>query len=192
MMTSIAANNDSAIIAARPQAVQLVPNGAPVAPSAKSEGVSFSDVLDAVNPLQHIPVVSSVYRAATGSSISAIAQIAGGALFGGLAGGVISGVVASVADVAVKEISGKNVAEHVVATLNDAVSSESPKNGVALIAMEGQNFSTGNEKQVALNDQARDAATLILRNDINAEKVAGQYQRAQTLDVANKLLVANL
>ena len=38
---------------------------------AKQEGgISFSDVLDIVNPLQHIPVVSTVYRMITSGQIS--------------------------------------------------------------------------------------------------------------------------
>src|ERR1700722_4577543 len=31
---------------------------------------TFADFLDAINPLQHIPVVSSVYRQATGETIN--------------------------------------------------------------------------------------------------------------------------
>ena len=33
--------------------------------------VSFFDFLDIINPLQHIPIVSSLYRAATGESSTA-------------------------------------------------------------------------------------------------------------------------
>ena len=36
----------------------------------KEGSISFSDVLDIVNPLQHISVVSTVYRMITGGHIS--------------------------------------------------------------------------------------------------------------------------
>lgn len=57
---------------------------------------SFSDMLDAVNPLQHIPVLSDVYREISGDGISAGASLAGGALFGGPLGflGAVIGQVA--------------------------------------------------------------------------------------------------
>ncbi len=47
------------------------------------EAPSFKDALDTINPLQHIPVVSTVYQAMTGDMPSSGAKIAGGALFGG-------------------------------------------------------------------------------------------------------------
>ena len=34
------------------------------------EGVSFDSLLDVVNPLQQLPVVSTIYRAVTGDTIS--------------------------------------------------------------------------------------------------------------------------
>ena len=57
-----------------------------------------------INPLQHIPVVSSIYRAITGDEISPAARLAGGALFGGpigLAGAYVSGVVEDAADTSI-------------------------------------------------------------------------------------------
>lgn len=48
---------------------------------------SFWDMLDVINPLQHIPVLSKLYRAATGDEIGSVSNIIGGALFGGPIGG---------------------------------------------------------------------------------------------------------
>ncbi|HCZ12942.1 MAG TPA: hypothetical protein DHV16_12065, partial [Nitrospiraceae bacterium] len=53
-------------------------------------GVSFGDILDIVNPLQHIPVVSTVYRSETGDKISPGSRIIGGAIFGQLFGLIAS------------------------------------------------------------------------------------------------------
>lgn len=47
---------------------------------------SFWDVLDIVNPLQHIPVVGNIYRSITGDEISNVARVAGDALYGGVVG----------------------------------------------------------------------------------------------------------
>ncbi|MEQ8427368.1 MAG: hypothetical protein RLT87_12835 [Gammaproteobacteria bacterium] len=55
----------------------------------------FADLLDIINPLQHIPLVGSIYRHITGDEIKPVMKIAGGALFGGPLGAAIS--VASVA-----------------------------------------------------------------------------------------------
>lgn len=78
----------------------------------KAGGLSFGDVLDTLNPLQHIPVVSSIYRELTGDTISPGARVAGGALYGGPIG-----LVASVFDAAVEAVSGSDLGEHVIATL---------------------------------------------------------------------------
>jgi hypothetical protein len=47
------------------------------------DGLTLGDVVDIVNPLQHIPIVSAVYRYVTGDEISPGAELAGGTLYGG-------------------------------------------------------------------------------------------------------------
>ena len=49
----------------------------------EGEGLSFNDLIDTLNPLQHIPVISEIYRGLTGDRISPQARIAGGTLYGG-------------------------------------------------------------------------------------------------------------
>lgn len=73
---------------------------------------SFKDLLAIINPLQHIPVVGTIYRAVTGDEIAAMPSIIGGAIFGGPVG-----LVLSLADNAIKGETGKNVGETVVAGL---------------------------------------------------------------------------
>ncbi len=76
------------------------------------DGFTFGDLLDIINPLQHIPVVSTVYRAITGDKIDAGARIIGGGLFGGpigLAVSMVSGMV--------EETTGKDPGEHALAAL---------------------------------------------------------------------------
>ena len=45
--------------------------------------LTFLDIVDAINPLQHIPVISSIYRNISGDSISEVPKFVGGALYGG-------------------------------------------------------------------------------------------------------------
>mgnify|MGYP000149013180 CR=1 FL=1 len=56
----------------------------------KEGGPSFSDFIDLINPLQHIPVVSNIYQQETGDTMGALAKIAGAAVLGGPIGGAIA------------------------------------------------------------------------------------------------------
>jgi hypothetical protein len=63
----------------------------------------FHHMLDVVNPLQHLPVIGTIYRAITGEHLDAFEKIAGDTLYGGL-----WGAVSSIADVAFEAITGKS------------------------------------------------------------------------------------
>jgi hypothetical protein len=73
---------------------------------------SFADLLDTINPLQHIPVISNIYRGLTGDTLSAGAQIIGGALFGGPIG-----LIASIAGSIIEQQTGKDIAANVFAAV---------------------------------------------------------------------------
>ena len=85
-----------------------------VASAAKPDdsGFSFADFLDIVNPFQHIPVVSTLYRSITGDEIGTPEKIAGDTLYGGAIG-----FITSLADTAFKSITGKDVGDTVLAFL---------------------------------------------------------------------------
>lgn len=76
------------------------------------DGMRFGDLLDTINPLQHIPGVSTVYRALTGDTISPASRIAGGGLFGGPIG-FLSGLFNTV----VEGATGRDVGGHMLAML---------------------------------------------------------------------------
>ena len=78
------------------------------------DGPSFSDVLDIINPLQHIPIINTIYQNLTGDSQGAVASVIGGALWGGPIG-----LGCAVADLAVQDSTGKNVGDNVVALFSD-------------------------------------------------------------------------
>lgn len=74
------------------------------------EPFGFFDLLDMINPLQHIPVVSQLYRELTGDSIKPVAQVIGGGVFAGPAGAA-GGLV----NVIIEEETGKDLAGNAVA-----------------------------------------------------------------------------
>lgn len=76
------------------------------------DGFTFGDFLDIINPLQHIPIVNTVYRAITGDKIDPGSRLAGGGLFGGPIG-----LVASLVSGMVEESTGKDPGEHALAAL---------------------------------------------------------------------------
>ena len=74
--------------------------------------LSFADLVDTLNPLQHIPVVSELYRSVTGDKISPHARIAGGTLYGGPVG-----AVASVMSLAISGNDEKGVGDKLLASM---------------------------------------------------------------------------
>lgn len=74
------------------------------------DGFSFLDFVDVINPLQHIPVVSTAYRSITGDEIDPGSRLAGGTLFGGPIG-----LAASAFNVVLEHNTGKDTGEHVLA-----------------------------------------------------------------------------
>jgi hypothetical protein len=70
----------------------------------------FHHILDIINPLQHLPIIGTIYRAATGERLDPVEKIGGSALYGGL-----WGAVTAVADVAFEAITGKSVEDTVMA-----------------------------------------------------------------------------
>ena len=79
----------------------------------------FSDFIDIVNPLHHIPLVNYAYREMTGDTIRRIGNIVGGAIFGGPVGAA-SGLVNTV----IQEETGKDLGANVLAL---AKSGEMPR-----------------------------------------------------------------
>jgi len=77
---------------------------------AGASGFSFHDLLSIINPLQHIPVIGTLYRAITGDTIGAPEKIAGDTLYGGL-----WGAISSLADTAFQAVTGKDIGDTVLA-----------------------------------------------------------------------------
>ncbi|MEQ8334894.1 hypothetical protein [Nisaea sp.] len=77
-----------------------------------ADGFGFDDFVDIINPLQHLPFISTLYREVTGDTIAPAARTAGGALYGGPAG-----LVAGVANVIFEAENGSDVGATMVAGL---------------------------------------------------------------------------
>jgi hypothetical protein len=104
---------DPAVNAATPTVTVTAPppNGA-VKAFNHEDGPSFSDVLDILNPLQHIPIINTLYQHLTGDTEGAVADVAGGTLWTGPLG-----LVTSLIDLAVKSDTGKSISDNILAWL---------------------------------------------------------------------------
>jgi hypothetical protein len=78
--------------------------------SGNEQSFSFSDFLSIINPLQHIPIVGTIYRAITGDTIKPAARVIGGALFGGPVG-----LITSAFNAMVEQTKGKDLGEQAIA-----------------------------------------------------------------------------
>lgn len=83
------------------------------------DGFTFGDIIDAVNPLKHIPIVSNIYENFTESKSSSGSNLIGGALFGG-----VIGFIASFVNDTFEEITGKDVGGHMLALFDDNSATE--------------------------------------------------------------------
>jgi hypothetical protein len=96
-----------------PSAAPNLPQAQAAATPASKSGdwdFSFHNLLSIINPLQHLPVIGTLYRAITGDSIGTPEKIAGDTLYGGL-----WGAVASIADTAFEALTGKDIGDTVLA-----------------------------------------------------------------------------
>jgi hypothetical protein len=69
----------------------------------------FHHLLDVINPLQHLPLVGTLYRAITGEHIGPVEKVMGDTLYGGM-----WGAASSVADLAFEGLTGKSLEDTVL------------------------------------------------------------------------------
>ena len=85
---------------------------------------SFKDLLDIVNPLQHLPIISTIYRHLTGDTINNTDRIAGDTLYGGPVGLVMGMVNAHMVNQ-----NGKDMGDRAIAMVSGDDSSKSAPTG---------------------------------------------------------------
>jgi hypothetical protein len=90
------------------------------------ENLSFNDLLDVINPLQHLPIISTLYRAITGEKIGLAARLAGDALYGGGIGGLLTSGVTAVFEGGAGKSTGEMVADVANAIFGPSTPAEPP------------------------------------------------------------------
>lgn len=78
------------------------------------DGFTFLDFIDIINPLQHIPIISTLYRELTGDTLDPGSSVIGSTLFFGPLG-----TAASVANVLIEDATGKDMTGHAMAFFLD-------------------------------------------------------------------------
>lgn len=96
------------------------------APDPTAPALSFADLLDVINPLQHIPLVSTLYQKLTGDTIDSGPRMLGGALFGAITGSFIPSLATAAFNTVIKEASGKDAGEHVAALFESDPAAQAP------------------------------------------------------------------
>lgn len=71
----------------------------------------FDDFIDVLNPLQHLPIVSSIYREHTQDEISEPAKAVGDVLYGVLTGGVV-GFAGALGNQVLRQQTNQDIGEH--------------------------------------------------------------------------------
>lgn len=128
------------------------------------DGFGFDDLIDFINPLQHIPVVSTIYRAITGDEIGVGPRMFGGAVLGG-----VIGVGMSAVNAAIEYETGKDIGETVLASAID-------------IGSKAMDVATGGEEAA---QQVASAAKQAVA-DANIEPQIASAQAAPTSTVAEE------
>lgn len=112
------------------------PAGSAEAASAKSDfwkdssGPSFHDLLDAINPLQHIPIIGTIYRWATGDEPGNVARVIGDGIYGGPLG-----IVGGLFNAVTRDDDGEDLGEQVMAwAFGPGHSKAAPDQGTTAIA----------------------------------------------------------
>jgi hypothetical protein len=150
---------------------------------------SFWDLLDVINPLQHIPIINSVYRELTGDKIGVGARLVGGTLFGGPIG-----LIGAALNTVLEEATGHDAGGHLIALFKDdapattaVASADQPQPAIAAAGQattpeksaSGQSADAGAARPMLLPDMGGFDAV-----ETKAPTVAQPASVAQTASVA--------
>jgi len=145
---------------------------------AADEGFSFWDFLDVINPLQHIPVVNTIYREMTGDEIKAPAKLIGSAILGGPVG-----LAAAMVDTAIEDSTGKDLGGHAMAFLRgEDAPAETQQQPVQTAAAAVSSASTAREfiPAALIAAQMTAAAPLLEDDEERADDIETARQTQET------------
>jgi hypothetical protein len=112
------------------QVTNNTPGASLPARAATDHAFGFHDVLSAINPLQYLPVVGTIYRAATGDVIPEALRTAGSLVVSGLLGGPI-GLISNIVMTIAEKVTGIDPEKIVAAHLHVAPSAGTAATPVA-------------------------------------------------------------
>ncbi len=97
------------LAAGRPPPLAIGPKG-PDNTLFGADGLTFRDLLNMINPLQHLPVVSSIYRSIAQDELSAGSRLVSGGLFGGFIG-----LGVAMFNTVIEDLTGRDLGNNVIA-----------------------------------------------------------------------------
>ncbi len=109
-------------------------NGEGSSETSDDDGFSFDDFLDMINPLQHLPIVSTFYREMTGDEMDPASRIVGGAIYGGAIGAGVS-----LAEAVLEQATGDDVGGHVMSLLQGSTPAPNMQTAIASASTPGAN-----------------------------------------------------
>lgn len=142
-------------------------------------GNLFDTVVDTVNPLQHIPGVSSAYQAATDDTMNPIASMAGGFLFGGPIG-----LMAGAAQSFLEMVTGKSVAQNVIAMFGGEADQAKSGDGA-------QDYVSGDGSAMLQKDKGISLQQYQAFASATADTNTGTGASAQQIALTNNTLAAS-
>jgi hypothetical protein len=143
-----------------------------------NDELTFGDFISVINPLQHIPVVSTLYRWFTGDTIKPAARVVGGALYGGPVG-----LVSAAFNAIVEEVKGKDIGAQIVSLFSpDKPAGQADSTAVAAAAPDSQP-----DAQPAAGD-SNAAALQQLAADLRAQAATAEAAKPAALPAAAPVL----
>ena len=124
----------------------------------------FGDLLQALNPLQNLPIVGTLYRELTGQTIEPSARVLGGLIYGGPIG-----IASAIVNAIVEDGSGKDIGGHMLAMVSG------PEKG-HIAPPPGEGFQEGVHLAAMRNDGAFES------NDLLATWIAGGSAAPETFE----------
>ena len=158
-----------------------------------SDEYTFLDFIDMINPLQHIPVVSNIYRAITGDEIRQEIRMAGNIFFGALSGPV--GMAMGAGSAAVDYASGKPVGDHVLAAVAPDLETTIRKEYSIAHYLHNPFADNNSTAEIAtVTDAVTDAVPQVPRRDSDSNEIYAQTASAfsQSLNRENPQTNRNL
>jgi hypothetical protein len=158
----------------------ITPASSDSAPAKPAHGFSFHDILSAINPLQYLPVVGTLYRAVTGDTISEPLRHAGSMLVSGLMGGPV-GLMTYIGTTMAQKATGIDPEKIISSGLHSEPKAQTAPTGELITALVSSTTSTSTSlvlspEQLAAYGVTTDASGELRRGDITGADVLNSIE----------------